>query len=91
MTSSLQLPEKSCMAMLGLLAQTTKVHGRKVATLWNSEERKGDGVFDALSGEIERSNPTASTVWEGELLRLHYSPKVRDALKIIQANIRAVQ
>jgi nucleolar complex protein 3 len=90
MTASLQLPEKSCMAMLGLLAQTTKVHGRKVAALWNSEERKGDGVFNALSDEVERSNPNASTVWEGELLRLHFSPKVRDALKIIQANIRAV-
>ena len=89
MTASLQLPEKSCMAMLGLLAQTTKVHGRKVAALWNSEERKGDGVFDALSSEVERSNPYASTVWEGEVLRLHFSPKVRDALKIVQANIRA--
>jgi nucleolar complex protein 3 len=90
LTISLQLPEKSCQAMLGLLAQTSKVHGRSIAALWNTEERKGDGVFDPLKGSVEGSNPFASTVWEGELLRLHYSPKVKEALDIILRNIRAV-
>jgi nucleolar complex protein 3 len=91
MTAALQLPEKSCIAMLGLLAQTTKVHGRHVAALWNTEERRGDGVFDALRGELDGSNPFASTVWEGEILRLHYSPQVKDALKIVEKNVRESQ
>ena len=76
-TCSLHLPEKSAQAVLGLLHQVLKVHGRKVAALWNTEERKGDGVFDALRGDVEGSNPFASTVWEGELLRCHYVPAVK--------------
>ncbi|KAL8996671.1 MAG: hypothetical protein Q9188_006510 [Gyalolechia gomerana] len=81
---SLHLPEKSAQAVLGLLTQVMKVHGRKVAGLWDTEERKGDGVFDALRGDVEGSNPFASTVWEGELLRCHYVPAVKDAVKAVE-------
>jgi nucleolar complex protein 3 len=88
MSVTLQLPEKSCVAMLGLLGQVSKVHGRKVAGLWNSEERRGDGVFDAERGEVEGSNPFAASVWEGELLRLHYCEKVREGVKQVERNIR---
>lgn len=77
LTSSLHLPEKSAMAVMGLMGKVAKTHGRKIAGMWNSEERKGDGEFDALRGEAEGSNPFASTVWEGELLRLHYAHGVR--------------
>jgi nucleolar complex protein 3 len=87
LTASMHLPEKSCLAMLGLLTSTTKVHGRKVAALWNTEERRGDGVFDPLRGEVEGSNPFAATVWEGEILRLHFCPKVRDAMKGVEKNV----
>ncbi|KAL9001565.1 MAG: hypothetical protein Q9169_000140 [Polycauliona sp. 2 TL-2023] len=88
---SLQLPEKSAQAMLGLLHQIVKVHGRKVAALWNTEERKGDGVFDALRGDVEGSNPFASTVWEGELLGCHYVPAVREGLKGIERLLRDIK
>lgn len=86
MTASLQLPEKSSLAMLGLLQRVVKVHGRKMAALWHTEERKGDGGFDALRGEGggEGSNPFATTVWEGELLRRHFCPGVRDAIKTLE-------
>ncbi|KAF2015494.1 nucleolar complex-associated protein 3 [Aaosphaeria arxii CBS 175.79] len=87
MTVSLQLPEKSCIAMLGLLNKVSKTHGKKVGALWNTEERRGDGVFDALKLEIEGSNPFAATVWEGELLRKHYCPAVRDAVVSIEKTI----
>ncbi len=87
MTISLQLPEKSCTAMLGLLTQITKAHGAKVNALWVTEERKGDGVFDALKPEIEGSNPFAGTVWEGEILRKHYSPTIRQAVIGIEKNV----
>jgi nucleolar complex protein 3 len=88
MSISLQLPEKSCTAMLGLLNRVSRSHGKKVAPLWNTEERRGDGVFDALKPEFEGSNAFAATVWEGELLRKHYSPSVQEALKGIEANVR---
>ena len=87
MTSSLHLPEKSCMAMLGLLGRVTKIHEKKISALWNTEEKRGDGMFDALGGEVEGSNPFAATIWEGEILRKHFSPAVRDGTKVIEKNI----
>ncbi|KAF2786528.1 nucleolar complex-associated protein 3 [Melanomma pulvis-pyrius CBS 109.77] len=87
MSISLQLPEKSCIAMLGLLNRVAKAHGRKVTGLWNTEERRGDGVFDALKTEIEGSNPFAGTIWEGEILRRHYCPTVREAVLGIEKKV----
>lgn len=83
-TSTLQLPEKSSLAMVSLLNNVTKVHGRKIAALWNTEERKGDGVFNAMGGDLEGSNPFASTIWDGELLKLHYAPAVREGIRGIE-------
>jgi nucleolar complex protein 3 len=87
LTSSLHLPEKSCIAMMGLLGKVIKTHEKKIAALWNTEERRGDGVFDSLSGEVEGSNPFAATIWEGELLRRHFSPAVRDGVKVAEKNV----
>ncbi|KAI1124986.1 nucleolar complex-associated protein-domain-containing protein [Nemania abortiva] len=87
MSTSLHVPEKSAQALLALLADVGNTHGRKIAALWNTEERKGDGVFNALSRTEEGSNPFATTVWEGEILRRHYCPKVRDAVKIMEKSI----
>ncbi|PMD41057.1 putative nucleolar complex-associated protein 3 [Hyaloscypha variabilis F] len=87
MTSSLQLPEKSCIAMIGLLGRITKTHEKKIAALWNTEERRGDGMFDALGGEVEDNNPFAATIWEGEILRKHFSPAVRDGVKVVEKNV----
>ncbi len=89
-TALLQTPEKSSIALLSLLSQVLKMHGRKVASLWNTEERKGDGVFDALRGEMEGSNPFASTVWEGELLRLHYARGVRQGVGDVERIVKGL-
>jgi len=90
LTSSLHLPEKSCLAMLGLMNRVTKTHGQKIAGMWNTEERRGDGVFDPLRKEVEGSNPFACTVWEGEILQSHYCPGVREAIKGLERNIMDV-
>ncbi|KAJ5506729.1 Nucleolar complex-associated protein 3 [Penicillium expansum] len=79
MTTSLQLPEKSALATLTLMNQVAKYHGRRISSLWHTEERKGDGVFNASAADIEATNVFAGTVWEGELLRLHYCPQVRES------------
>ncbi|CZT13161.1 related to NOC3 protein, required for maturation and intranuclear transport of pre-ribosomes [Rhynchosporium agropyri] len=86
-TISLHLPEKSCIAMTTFLGKLTKVQEKKVASLWNTEERRGDGVFDPLTGEVEGSNPYAATIWEGELLRKHFSPNVREGVKVMEKNV----
>ena len=90
-TATLQLPEKSTLAMISLLNSVTKIHGRKFATLWDTEERKGDGVFDPITGDPEGSNPFASTIWDGELLKLHYAPAIREGIRDIERVIRDVK
>ncbi|KAE8348873.1 nucleolar complex-associated protein-domain-containing protein [Aspergillus coremiiformis] len=87
LTTSLQVPEKSAIATLSLLNQVAKHHANRISPLWHSEERKGDGVFNPYATEIEGTNVFAGTVWEGELLRLHYCPQVRDAAVDIEKMI----
>ena len=89
MTASLHLQEKPSRAMLALIQKVSKIHGSRIAALWYTEERRGDGAFDPLKAEAEGSNPFASTVWEGELLRRHYCPETRDIAKLVEANIKA--
>jgi nucleolar complex protein 3 len=91
MTAALQLPEKSSLAMLSLLGRVAKQHGRKIAPLWHTEERKGDGVFNPFAADVEGSNVLAGTVWEGELLRVHYCPEVRDAAADINKMIASAK
>lgn len=91
MTTALQLPEKSSLAMLSLMGRVAKQHGRKIAPLWHTEERKGDGVFNPFATDVEQSNVFAGTVWEGELLRLHYCPQVRDAAAELEKMIASVK
>jgi nucleolar complex protein 3 len=87
LTACLQVPEKSAIATMGLITKLTKTHEKKIAGLWNTEERRGDGKFDPLSAEVEGSNPFASTVWEGEILRKHFCPAVREAVKAMEKNV----
>lgn len=87
LAASLHLPQKSAVACVGLLQQVSKTHTGKIASLWNTEERKGDGVFDPLSG-LEGANPMAATVWEGEILRHHFDPRVRDTVKAVEKTVR---
>lgn len=91
LTMSLQLPEKPATALLALLhGQVVRTHGRKIAALWNTEETKGDGVFDPLRGDPDGSNPFAATVWEGELLRLHFCPGVREGVASLEKGVGGV-
>lgn len=92
LTTALHLPEKPATALLALLATVTKTHGRKLGALWDTEERRGDGVFDAAgTGDPEGSNPFASTVWEGELLRLHFCPGVREGIGGVERGVAGVR
>ncbi|KZZ95292.1 nuclear export protein Noc3 [Moelleriella libera RCEF 2490] len=87
MSTTLQLPEKSAQAVLALLNDVAHTHGSRIRSLWNTEERKGNGRFNALSDSVEGSNPFATTVWEGELMRRHFSPKVREGIKMLEKRV----
>ncbi|KAI4860786.1 nucleolar complex-associated protein 3 [Hypoxylon rubiginosum] len=86
-TASLHVPEKSARALLALLADVAATHGRKIAALWDTEERKGDGAFRPLSAAPEAANPFAATVWEGEILRRHYCPQVREGVRVVEKSL----
>lgn len=90
LTTSLQLPEKSALATLALLNRVSKFHARRIAPLWHTEDRKGDGVFNPFSPDVEGTNVFAGTVWEGELLRLHYCPQVRDSVTEMEKMISKI-
>lgn len=92
LTISLQLPEKSTLAVLSLLSKIVDKHGRKIEALWYTDERKGDGVFRGESDSVEGTNvlATGSGVWEGELLRRHFCPKVREQVVAIDKLISAL-
>jgi nucleolar complex protein 3 len=62
-------------------------NGSKIAGLWRADEKTGDGVFDGAARDIAAANPFAATVWEGELLRRHYSPKVREAARRLELSV----
>ncbi|RDA91477.1 hypothetical protein CP533_4553 [Ophiocordyceps camponoti-saundersi (nom. inval.)] len=87
MTAALHLPDRSAQAIVALVADVVATHSTKVSALWNSDERRGDGLFNPLCDSVEGSNPFATTVWEGELLRLHFSPKVRDGIKRLEKSL----
>ena len=49
-------------------------------------------MFDAAgTGDPEGSNPFASTVWEGELLRLHFCPGVREGIGGVERGVAGVR
>jgi len=83
MTASLHMPEKSIRAVLALLADVADAHAKKVSALWNTEHRIANGTFNPLT-DYEGSNPFSATVWEGEILRRHFSPSVREGVKIVE-------
>ena len=70
---------RSAMATLALMNQVAKHNARRISSLWHSDERKGDGVFNPFANDVEATNVYAGSVWEGELLRQHYCPQVREA------------
>lgn len=88
LTLSLHLPAKSAQAVLALLGQVVKVHGRKIGGLWRTEEKRGDGVWDPLAGSGSMEGVWASTVWEGEVLRSHWDQKVREGVREVERGVR---
>lgn len=92
LTITLQLPEKSTLALLTLMAKIADKHARKIEPLWYSDERKGDGVFRGESDSVEGSNvlATGTGIWEAELLRKHYCPKVREQVTAIDKVISSL-
>ncbi|KAF3924792.1 hypothetical protein ABW21_db0201175 [Orbilia brochopaga] len=82
--ATLQLPEKSCVALLTSLRNLNKKYSRKVRPLYVSDDQVGDGSYDPFIDSPELSNAlTGGAVYEHALLANHYSPKVREQSKLV--------
>ncbi|KAK6341260.1 hypothetical protein TWF696_008344 [Orbilia brochopaga] len=82
--ATLQLPEKSCVALLTSLQNLNKKYSRKVRPLYVSDDQVGDGTYDPFIDSPELSNAlTGGAVFEHALLANHYSPKVREQSKLV--------
>ena len=87
--SALHTPEKTTTALVALAARIARDHGRKVRGIWSTEEQRGDGRFNPL-GDIESCRPFCGTVWEGELLRLHFASGVRKGVGELEALVKGL-
>lgn len=72
MTSSLHMPEKSCIASLKILDKMVKRYN-VTALLFSPEDRINNGVYHMDVDIPDHSNPEAATIWETVLLEKHYS------------------
>lgn len=92
LTVLLQTPEKSSLSLLSLLLALSQKHGRKVEALWYSDERKGDGVYNGASESLDGTKvwSIGSGVWEGELLRRHWCPEVRERWMEVEKSIKSL-
>ena len=112
---SLQSPEKSSIASLGVIVATARKNRGParyaVKGVFQLGEKAGDGCYrcwvpeeamdednetqeqvngldeDWLLGVEERVNPLVGTAWEIDLLRKHYSPRVRSAVHEVTQSI----
>lgn len=82
MISSLQMPEKSCIATLMTLDKMLKKYS-VVASLFSSEDRISNGIYHMDVDDPDHSNPEAATIWETVLLEKHYSPAVAKAAGMV--------
>jgi nucleolar complex protein 3 len=94
LTSSLQTPEKSTLALVGLLATILNraSNAKKLEALWYSDERTGDGVFRPESESMQGTNVLGmgGGVFELELLKRHFCPDIRDGVGKVESIIKGL-
>lgn len=83
MVASVQFPERSALASIGLVSKLARRNQTKLEGLFISEESVGEGAYKIECDEPELSNPMAATVFETILLEKHYSPKVAEAARTL--------
>ncbi|KAG0270631.1 hypothetical protein DFQ27_002622 [Actinomortierella ambigua] len=80
--ATLQVPNKSAkeclMVMKRLIQKQPQVDQLLTGT---DEDRAGNGVYMPFLNDPELCNPMASSLWEFELMKSHFDPKVRSMAK----------
>lgn len=76
---SLQLSERPCMAVLAMLSRLRERFSETLMPMYGTNDRLGDGEYNALANDPMQSNARTATIYETALLRHHYSPRIRTA------------
>ncbi|KAF8931226.1 hypothetical protein BGZ58_007749 [Dissophora ornata] len=76
--ASLQFPNKSMKDFLAIMKKLVQKQPQLDQLLTGSDEdRAGNGVYLPALNDPELCNPMAASLWEFELMKSHFDPKVR--------------
>ncbi|KAF9080475.1 hypothetical protein BGX23_002101 [Mortierella sp. AD031] len=76
--ASLQFPNKSMKDFLAIMKKLVQKQPQLDQLLTGTDEdRAGNGVYHATLNDPELCNPMAASLWEFELMKSHFDPKVR--------------
>ncbi|KAG0220566.1 nucleolar complex-associated protein-domain-containing protein [Mortierella sp. GBAus27b] len=84
--ASLQFPNRSTKDFLAVMKKLIQKQPQLDQLLTGSdEERAGNGVYLPALNDPELCNPLAASLWEFELLKSHFDPKVRQMARELAA------
>ncbi|KAG0380681.1 hypothetical protein BGX24_006208 [Mortierella sp. AD032] len=76
--ASLQFPNKSMKDFLAVMKKLVQKQPQLDQLLTGTDEdRAGNGVYHSTLNDPELCNPMAASLWEFELMKSHFDPKVR--------------
>ncbi|KAF9947388.1 hypothetical protein BGZ72_010594 [Mortierella alpina] len=84
--ASLQFPNKSMKDFLAVMKKLIQKQPQLDQLLTGSDEdRAGNGVYLPALNDPELCNPMAASLWEFELMKSHFDPKVRQMARELAA------
>ncbi|KAF9918548.1 hypothetical protein BX616_007991 [Lobosporangium transversale] len=84
--ASLQFPNKSMKDFLSIMRRLIQKQPQLDQLLTGSDEdRAGNGVYHPALNDPELCNPMAANLWEFELMKSHFDPKVRQMARELAA------
>ncbi|GME81322.1 unnamed protein product [Ambrosiozyma monospora] len=72
----LQFPEKTSIATLKFIDKLNSRYEDDLKSLYTTEDRVANGVYQPQVDDLERSNAQVAVLWENVLLEKHYCPAV---------------
>ncbi|KAF9284973.1 hypothetical protein BGZ88_009726 [Linnemannia elongata] len=84
--ASLQFPNKSMKDFLAIMKKLVQKQPQLDQLLTGTDEdRAGNGVYHPALNDPELCNPMAASLWEFELMKSHFDPKVRQMARELAA------
>lgn len=84
LVSCLYFPEKTAFAALDFAGRVVQRYG-STSNLFSTDDKIGNGIYNADTDFPEASNPFASTAWEVFLLERHYAPEIQRSAKALRS------